>query len=210
MILNSFYSLSWKWSLFSSLTTKRVVEKLLLMTDLGTFSVLRITQNSTPRIHYISTAMYVCHLEKKAAFSKCKICLCGTHPLHTDLGGNYISLYVRLHSFKDTSASQSVFVYFSAKKLHLYICLWMSIQMTPSVLLPFKPQACTWAFCKGIPCYLSMRHRFTVAGNNERLFYSPLCYFHLQNCYIKCAWKPTQTSVWNRKRETLLLYNQLY
>lgn len=143
---------------------------------------------------------------------KKKIAFCGTHPLHTNSRGNYSTflLYVRLHSFKDRSASRSVCLLFFAKKLSLYVCLWMSFQMIPSVVPPFKPQACTWAFCKGIPFDLSMRHQFTVAGNNERLFYSPLCYFHPQNCYIKCAWKPTQTSVWNRKRETLLLYNQLY
>lgn len=38
----------------------------------------------------------------------------------------------------------------------------------------------------------SMRHRLTVAGNNERLFYllffSPfVIFFQQQNCYIKCA-----------------------
>lgn len=50
----------------------------------------------------------------------------------------------------------------------------LSIQVTSSVLLPSKLQACTWAFCNGIPLALSMRHRFTVAGNYERLFF---CFF---------------------------------
>lgn len=52
----------------------------------------------------------------------------------------------------------------------------LSIQVTSSVLLPSKLQACTWAFCNGIPLALSMRHRFTVAGNYESLFLF-FCFF---------------------------------
>lgn len=83
----------------------------------------------------------------------------------------YISLckYGKLHSFKDRF-DKSVFLPFSAKKLKS-LCVSQNVysnyHVCPSSL---TLQACTGAFCKGIPFTLSMRHRFTVAGNYERLF----------------------------------------
>lgn len=57
-------------------------------------------------------------------------------PLPGQPRGNYISprIHVKSHSFKDKSAAESVFVHFLPSNLSLHVCLWMSTQMTWSVL----------------------------------------------------------------------------
>lgn len=109
----------------------------------------------------------------------------------------YISLskYVKLHSFKD--GSDNCLCSFFCQETWVFMCVWECQIFTASVLHQIHVQACTWAFCKSTPLALSTRHRFTVAGNYERLFLFIyfcclfLLYSQQQNCYMKCAWKPT-------------------
>lgn len=127
-------------------------------------------------------------LKKKwAAFSKRKMCLCGTHPLHT----NYISPSCEAAQFQgQISITVCLCLYICQETASL--CLSVNVYSNDPICSPTIQTTGLYGLngipsCKGIPCDLSMRHRFTVAGNNKRLFYSPLCYFNSQNCYIKCA-----------------------
>lgn len=74
------------------------------------------------------------------------------------------------------SCISSVFVLFLPRNLSVYmsVCECLFIR-PPSVLPSSKPQVWTWAFSKQIPfAFFSTRHRFTVAGIYERLFFPPL------------------------------------
>lgn len=105
-------------------------------------------------------------------------------------GKLHFSLLIReAAQFQGQAGSTVCLCSFSAKKLES-LCLSVNVYSNYLHLSSdhSNRRLVHGHFVNGIPFALSMRHRFTVAGNNGRFFFfGPLCFFQQQYCYIKCA-----------------------
>lgn len=116
---------------------------------------------------------------------------CGTHPLYTaresGIPGNQTKLHFPFQTHEaarfpgQISCTLSFFLHLLPRNLSLFVCLWRFIKW-PQCLLPLVIKTTSLymgIFVKVHHLLISMRHRLTVAGNNERLFYLLFFLLHL-------------------------------